>query len=812
VLDPKHPFRRFCTRYATWTARHVAVILPLSGAVIFLFLYLFPFLYATDAPYGASNFPRNVWTDVHPMRGRADIDPDVVVHSAWIYGTYMKALDRDTLLAALDLQDMLLGPTAYFNPRQTQDYLPPFDASGNLDRRHRDSLHLANGLTDKSWFFHSPLQYWNGSADAIASDPNLIATVNAGRTQLTSVNTTLRHSLVFSGERFEDHRIVAADSLVITLVQRPNSPIGHQLVEKAEALARDANASSKFNWQVIPPDGRPRGGQLYKIKYRPMSWFDAALLTLAYSLIILNMLLRLSKMHAVKSRFGLMVTILVQIGAAIISSFSVCAILGINLSRLPHYAYPLVVLVISMENSFRLINAVLMTSSAISNSARVGEAFGTTAHITVASYVQNSFLLFLLSRVTASGIRAFCTFAAIAIVFDFFYLSTFFLSVLSVDMRQRELWELERASLKRSKKQPVAETSIQSWADGLFPTQVGEKATPTRIAGTIVVLCFVLIAQAHYTSDGGGGWLGQVLDLFRTSPNLPTSALLAAVNQARDMKSWLEVQDHETAREVIQVIKPGAHTFVARVYEPLLFVWKGADRTPDLSGSSFFPPGVHAFLHQFPRFAAWLLIMLAILRQFTNYLIKDRAQDGDPSGPSDGPSLLSVRSLAKGHTLDVAMLTASPDGRLVSVGLDRAIQVWDVPSGARARVLSDPEVPLENPFPVLSMALDDRGAWLALVTWQRVFFWSVERHEWAGTKDVDLGGHRPEAIFFVTNGPGAVPSLVLVRRNGVGFEIEIETERSKDFVICKTPLVWAVSFTDKCKCNEGKTMYCCGTH
>ena len=114
-------------------------------------------------------------------------------------------------------------------------------------------------------------------------------------------------------------------------------------------------------------------------------------------------------------------------------------------------------------------------------------------------------------------------------------------------------------------------------------------------------------------------------------------------------------------------------------------------------------------------------------------------------------------------------------------------------------MLSDPEVPLENPFPVLSMALDDQSKWLAFVSWQRVFLWNIEEQEWTGVREVDLGGHRPEAVFFITKAPDAAPSLVVVRRNGLGLEMQVETEESRDFPICKTPLLWAVSFTDKCK-------------
>ncbi|KAK4238892.1 sterol regulatory element-binding protein cleavage-activating protein [Achaetomium macrosporum] len=797
ALAPTHPLRRAFTRYGTWTARHVKIVLPLSGAVVFLFLYLFPSLYTTDVTSvasGVSYLPHHVWTDAQPLSDQAGLEPDVIMRSIWVHGSYMKALQHDVLLGALELQDEILGSTVDFNPRQPYGprALPDLDA--DLDRQERDAFHIVNGLTNQSWFFHSPLQYWSGSADKIVADPDIVGTVNERKRQTTSVNTTLRHSIVFSGKRFEERQLVAADALVITLIHLHDSPVGRQWMRKAEALAQAAEHDGK--WQIIPPDGKSISNQLYEFQFQPMSWSEWAILTLAYLLALSYLLLSMSRLRAVKSRLGLMVTIVTQITASIVSSFTVCAIFKVDLSRIPYYAYLLVILVLSMENSFRLINTVIMTSSTISNSNRIGEAFGTTAHIAVANRVQNFLILILLSRMTYSGVSAFCTFAAIATLFDFFYLATFFLSVLSIDVRQRELYELEKSSLKRAKP-PNGELPRQPWINTMFPIRLGETALSTRIAGTIVLIGFVLIAQAHYVSEGPRQWLHQLVSWsWRAATGTPKSTLLVDIHQARSPTSWLRLQDHETAREVIRVVKPRAHSYVARVYDPLVFVLKGSDRTPDTS-EPLFLPALYDFLHrQIPQFVVWLFTVLAALRLFTEYLIKDQSKDGPGDHPDDEP-LLSVRTMSKGHTLDVAMLAASPGGQLVSVGLDRAIQVWDVPAGSRSRVLSDPEVPLENPFPVLSMAMDDGGKWLALVSWQRVFLWSLEEQQWTGTRDIDLGGHRPEAAFFITRMPDATPSLVLVRRNGIGLEIQLESQEIRDFVICRTPLVWAVSFTEQ---------------
>ena len=816
MLAPSHPLRRLFTQYGTWVARHVKTVLPLSGAVVFIFLYLVPFLYTVDSANitnGASPLPHHVWTDARPLRDGSDVEPDVVMRSIWVHGSYMKALDRNVLLGALELQDAALGPTTDFNPRQPRGApaLPDLDADQNadqnadpnaqldvdLDRQQRDTFHISNGLTNESWFFHSPLQYWSGSAENIASDQDLVSTVNEKKTQSTFVNTTLRHSIVFSGKRFQERQIVAADALVITLIHKLRSPVGRQWVKRLEALAQDAKLDGK--WQIIPPDGRSMGNQLYQFQFQPMTWYDWAMLVPAYGIPLYYLLYRLSKLRAVKSRVGLMVTMLAQITASIVSSFTVCAIFKVDLSHVPLQTYPFVILAISMENSFRLINAVIMTSSTISISDRIGEAFGATAHIAIASPIQNSLILDGLSKTGSLGVSGFCAFATIATFFDFFYLATFFLAVLSVDVRQRELCELEKASLKRAKTSQGG-LPKQPWIRGIYPFRLAETAISTRIAGSIVLIGFVLIAQAHYTSEGNRQWLNQLSSLsWGDAGNTPKSSLLIDIHQVRSATSWLRMQDHETAREVIKAIKPWAHSYVARVYDPVIFVLKGADRTPDTKESRFLP-AVYDFLHhQIPLFIASLLTMLAALRLFTNHLIKDQFKDDAGSDHPDDEPLLSVRSLTKGHTLDVAMLAASPGGKLVSVGLDRAIQVWNVPTGSRSPVQSDSEVPLESPFPVLNVTLGDRSKWLALVSWQRLFIWNMEEKQWADVRDIDLGGHRPEAVFFVTKTPDAAPSLVLVRRNGVGLEVPVTAGDARDFMICKTPLVWAVSFTEKCK-------------
>ncbi|KAI0145222.1 sterol-sensing domain of SREBP cleavage-activation-domain-containing protein [Xylariaceae sp. FL1272] len=791
VLAPTHPLRDAFTRYGRYAASHVLSTLLISVAVASFLIYPFPFLYTTtNFTDGTSSLPHHVWTDAQPLDVKSTHEPDVIMRSIWVHGSYFQALNKEVLLGALELQDELLGSTVNFSPRQEPGSLqlsPPAEPTHNLTVRQRDSYHVINGLTDEAWFFHSPLQYWSCSSELIQRDHDVLATVNEKKTQPTSVNVTLRHSIVFSGKRFEDRHLVAADALVITLIHRRDSPVGRIWQDKAEAIATQWTDK----WRVIrPQDGR--ASQLFEFQFRLMSTVDALLLGLAYSLVLIYFVFSLSKLRAVKSKVGLMVAVAAQIALSIISSFTICAIFKIDLSKIPRFGYPVVIFCMSLENIFRLINAVILTPSEDSTSNRIGHAFGETAHIALASVTQNLLILAGLSTVVSSGVSAFCTFAAIALVFDFFYLSTFFLSVLSVDVRRTELSDaLAKASLRTH--QPSAESpSRQTWVDNMLQ---GKIAMSTRIAGTIVMVGFVLVAQWHFFENES---LMRVLRrLIRIAPQYrdPTpsrSSLLVEVHQARSPTSWLRMQDHETAREVLNVIKPDAYSYTARVFDPYIFVLKGSDRMLS-AHERLLSPAVYDFTrHQLAPFLVTILVVMAAVRLLMNYLLWDELSEGaDCKGDGDD-SLLTVKTLNGGHHLDVALLASSPAGHLVSVGLDRIIRVWNVKQGGYNYVLGDDKDSPRIPFPVLAMAIEDEFHWLALLTVDRVLLWNLVDLRWGPSIKVEPFRHKPEVFFFGNDDCVTIPPLILVRRDGIITELRPAMGESSSYMIGEESVVASV--------------------
>lgn len=427
----------------------------------------------------------------------------------------MKALESDVLQTALEIQDEVLGPTVDFDPRKppNQVHLSLDPLTPDLTSDLRDSYHAINGLSNSSWFFHSPLQYWGCSKERIETDHDIIQTVNDGSSQSTSVNVTLRHSIVFSGKRFEDRRLVAADALVITLVHMLDSPVGRQWERRAEGIAR--RGSDK--WRIIPPDPKSQASSLYEFRFQPLSLTDDLFLGVVYSVLVTYFFVNLFKMRALKSRIGLIFAALAQVAVSTMSSFTICAILKIDLSKIPRGFYPLVIVALGSQNICTLINTVILTPSDRSTSFRMGEALGENGHIALASLAQNIAILWMLSTVVYPPITAFATFVALALALDYFFLLTFFTAVLSIDVRRTELSDsLNRVSTQKDRFSPDIQQRRKSWIDSIMD---GEAPTSTRLAGTVVMVGFVLIAQWHFfDNETLPGTVSRLLRLL-ISPN-----------------------------------------------------------------------------------------------------------------------------------------------------------------------------------------------------------------------------------------------------------------------------------------------------
>ncbi|KAF2401355.1 hypothetical protein EJ06DRAFT_508948 [Trichodelitschia bisporula] len=736
ILAPNHPIRKAFYRYGTAASRHWLASILFSVAIGVLLCYPAFFLYENPTT-GFSKLPNHVWTSARAYEGAGDVRADVAIRQIWVHGSYMRALDRHVLQEALGIQEMLVAD----------------------DVRKTSLKTVADGQNTPSvsWGFHSPLMFWNCSHEVISDDTDILRTINEHAHKRSYLNLTLRPTSVFAGKSFAKDKIVAADALVITLFDREGSEHIRQWTDRISSLA----AKMETRWSLYPEDGMVAHSQLYEFQQKPLSYQDNIFLILVYVCMALYVAGSLGKLRAVKSRAGLIATGIIQIAVSILGSFSICGVLKIDLARIPDAAYPFVVLVMGLENMFRLINAVIVQPPQLTTTHRVANALGNVSHLSLATSGQMLIILWLLSNF-APGVAAFCIFAAIALIIDFLFHLTFFVAVLSVDVRRMELQD----SLDRvDKHHPHQRSERKYWLQALLR---GSLPFSSRIAGSVVSICFIFALNMHfYDYDSLRGSISQSLkSLFRKrSVQQTTSFAPPAINQARTPAAWLRIQDYRYAQEVLKLVKPQAHSIIARVYDPLLIVLEGSDRTGIPAHPNSFIMGFIQLLgkHLYP-FIFVVVLTLAIVTLLMQYLLWNELSEEEPEG-SDLTKQMTIMTLPKAHVMDIIGLEASPRGHIISVGLDRHLSLYTYDSHLHTffptiHDTSGLPTPL---WPVVAVALDDDGMWAAVCTLSgRIALWNLPERKIYQCLELDLENQRPSVFTLTTVHPSDGEKLRLV--------------------------------------------------
>ncbi|KAF2770962.1 hypothetical protein EJ03DRAFT_51364 [Teratosphaeria nubilosa] len=693
-LSANHPIRRAFYRHGKTTAQHWLVAMLVSVAIAMGFSY--PTIFLSENPTaGFAAYPHSVWTSARPFYGDESA-VDVEMRQVWIHGSYMNALDKDVLKSGLTIQQALVG-----GEKLTQVF-------PTLNEKLRSST--------LQWGYHSPLMYWNNSAVTIEQDEDIIRTVNDQSGMSSSLNVALRPASVFAGKIFDRKRLLAADALVLTLMNKASDNAGGKWTNRMKSIAQ----GSCGNCTLFPHDGNVTRNKVYEFSFVPLSISEHLALTFAYSGMALYVLFSLRRIKAFHSRFGLVVTAITQITCSILSSFTICGILKINLSMIPQNAYPFVVLVIGLENMFRLINAVLQYPATTATDQRIANALGDIGPVSVATAFQNIAILSILARFVSPGVAAFCAFACIAILFDVFFLLTFFIAVLNVDIRRLELQDALSRSNQRERQRDKRKSSParHAWLDALVQ---GRLPFSTRMAGTAVTTTFILSLNYHFFERhekattlrhllgmARGGTLSlSDFDTFTPPP----------INASLTPGQWMRMQDFDTAKEVMRLAKPGADTFVVRVFAPLIVVLEEADRTGAPLGAAAWAPALRSFaIHHFYPVAVAVVFAVAFVAVLMNFLLYKEDHDGYTTDDErvEGHAL-KVQPVTLDHKLDIIKVAGTSRGHFATVGLDRSISVSKLDSTQGYAIFNVPQEILGKlQWPIKNVSIDDSADWLAL--------------------------------------------------------------------------------------------------
>lgn len=322
TLSSDHSIRRAFYRHGKTTAQHWLYAMLISVAIGAGLSYPAVFVSENSSFSLITSMPHQVWTTAKNFDGDSPVKADVEMRQIWVHGSFMRALDKDVLKQALDIQQSLVG--------------------NGQSKRIAPTLSRQLGKEKLTWGYHSPLMYWNNSATALELDDNVLKTINDQARSSSSLNIALRPASVFATKSFDGTKLQAADALVLTFMNKVGDEIAGRWQDQMEMLSQSCQ-----NCTILPAGNNMSDSRVYEFSFIPLSLKENVALAFAYGCVALYVLLSLRRIRAFHSRFGLVVTAITQLTTSVLASVTICGALDINLASIPQNAYPFVVLVVS---------------------------------------------------------------------------------------------------------------------------------------------------------------------------------------------------------------------------------------------------------------------------------------------------------------------------------------------------------------------------------------------------------------------------------------------------------------------------------
>lgn len=432
---------------------------------------------------------------------------------------------------------------------------------------------------------------------------------------------------------------------------------------------------------------------------------------------------------------------------------------------------------------------------------RIGHALGRVGHLSLAVAGQNLVLIYLCSRIVTPWVADFCIFAAVTLILDLAFHLTFFLAVLSVDVQRMELSDsLERIDLNQ-RAAKSRRTERQTWLSAL---RHGTLPVSTRFAGSVAMLSFLLAINWHFFDSNGRKFNVHSLKerMFRRQDkrNVASTWTLPSINQARTPADWLRIQDHHTAKELFAFIKPGAHSFVARIYDPILIVSKNATGRDVGRKASSLTESLRHFVRGHAYSAALMVaFLIAGVTLLMNYLLWTGLPEGFGE-EEDEDAIFHVETLSAVQALDIVRLTSSPKGHIVSVSLDRTTSIWIRDQNGFRQTTVQTAAMTPKLWPIIASAMDDAGNLLALCGADGVIgLWDLNAARFSSVQTVQLRGQVPVLLTFASiPRPGQdVFSLLLVTPDGYLTQLETRGGIHSTRKLCTSTVLCATLYTSR---------------
>ncbi|KAG7902709.1 hypothetical protein KL935_001617 [Ogataea polymorpha] len=733
-----------------------------------LFVLSYPTLYSLYAST-SSVFPTSLsdtsyvkTVDIH-LADSPLAEPDFYMKSVWIQPNLecenstlpgvmediarrksQRALNKEFLLDVLHLQ---------------QELLHDLD-SGDMS--------LENG----SIHIHSPFEYWHNNETLLRSDKNVLKTIHLMESRKSNWKVPLSQFRLLSGVSKVDGIVKSADSLQLCIIYP--SQISRHFEQIWEQNLQTARLNNKF--QIFEADNA--GKTHFELTYTRCNFLESALVAAAPLLVAVYAIISLTNIHSIKSRTGLFCAYIVQITLSILSSATLSAYFyrTLDLSQFPLLVTLSIVLLVSIENTFRLVVATSRTSDEMSVSTRICKAALSSHPLSTTIVLVDSALLVLTLPFLCELARKHVLFTLLALMFDHLLHITYFTTIVGIDIRRLELQDLLQRSNKHegSSDQEMQMRPLGSgyiFSSALLGPQNNRNHgvslwTTARqylyrvklplfksLRSSVAVALVVFLLTFKWTC-GVNCHFPQTFTSMQSPANASVEALQSmSLNFFPDKKVL--------AAELLELHSRNSNTqknqFTVFILDPTVVLAKDAVQPfaePRIIG---FDQGVifnfdMLYILEFLSCLTFVMSSAPLILKY--FLAKDGIDVSSGLGgtletaPENQHTTFNSKELINGHFLDVVRISTSPCPFIVSVGMDHKILVW---SPMTVPLPPPTQLPLSGTLlPVTNVVMSNTGSLITVFSKSgAVKCWSRFTMSWIWTCQVaELINDTPLESFF----------------------------------------------------------------
>ncbi|RUS33240.1 sterol-sensing domain of SREBP cleavage-activation-domain-containing protein [Jimgerdemannia flammicorona] len=367
------------------------------------------------------------------------------------------ALTKDVLLYTHRLQGRLATTSVSLTASNSQS-LPHL-------RHYTLSDICFKPFNDTRCLVHSALDYWHNST-RLHDDPHILRTLNDQRLHVSPLGLRLHPATLYGHPRYDDtsRAIYGADSVILTYflqdhgtvdrdtVMRIWNAVWEKIVDGGEIMGgfKGVNVQiSRAEEASVKPRAIFRKGKgeskfaIFQHNYLPSPFPHSFLLFTFYISIFFFVSHYFGRVQLVKSKYGLGLTAVCLIFASVSCAIGVSALLDLRMRLVPWWVYPVVAAVAGLENMFILTNAVVCAGVDGEVKEKVARGLRVVGAYITAVLLAEIAILVIGASASIPAVREFCLFTIIALCVDYGLQMTFFVTVLSVDVRRLELADLD---------------------------------------------------------------------------------------------------------------------------------------------------------------------------------------------------------------------------------------------------------------------------------------------------------------------------------------------------------------------------------